>query len=115
MKLVVSLSNTVEASWSVVDTCCYPPVKSLDLAQQLAIANSIKALSSNLDTDFRGYHLNTLAIVVMNTYLKSMHYLPFSQAHFGIGDTLEPSNTTLLEWEALGLLPINRVSMKTTD
>ena len=52
-----------------------------------------------------------LAAVAMNIYIKSM-YSSFLQAHFGIGGAFEPSNTTLLEWEALGLLPVNRVSVK---
>ena len=55
----------------------------------------------------------TLAAVVMNIYINSMY--SFSQAHFGVGGMIEPSNTTLLQWEALGLLPVNRVSVKITD
>ena len=33
-----------------------------------------------------------------------------SQGHFGSGGTLERLNTTLPQWEAAGILPVNRVS-----
>ena len=47
----------------------------------------------------------------MKIYITPM-YLSYLQAHFGVDNTVEASNTTLLEWEALGLLPVNRVSVK---
>ena len=69
-----------------------------------------------LGTDFWGYLLNTfcLAAVAINIYIKLM-YSSFLQAHFGIDSAFEPSNTTLLEWAALGLLPVNRVSVKVVN
>ena len=57
-----------------------------------------------------------LAAVAMNIYIKLM-YSSFLQAHFDVGipGAFGPSNTTFLEWEAYGLLPVNRVSVKTAS
>ena len=38
---------------------------------------------------------------------------PYSQGHFGVGETFDLHNTTLPLWEALGVLPVNRVSVCT--
>ena len=35
----------------------------------------------------------------------------YSQGHFGVGETFDPLNTTLPLHEALGVLPVNRVSV----
>ena len=42
----------------------------------------------------------------MNTYIEACLY---SQAHYGVGGSFEPLNA-LQQWEAAGVLPVNRVS-----
>ena len=44
--------------------------------------------------------------MAMNTYIEACLY---SQAHYGVGGSFEPLNA-LQQWEAAGVLPVNRVS-----
>lgn len=46
------------------------------------------------------------------TFISGQCYsvLLYSQGHFGVGETVESLNTTLTQWEAVGILPVNRVS-----
>ena len=63
----------------------------------------------------QGHHADVtcqLSPLPMVTFISRQCYsvILYSQGHFGVGGTVEALNTTLTQWEAAGVLPVNRVS-----
>ena len=76
--------------------------KSLNLEQQFNAF--LPYFFDGWATDFQGYSFKHTAELSVSVPL-------YLQGHFGVGETFDPLNTTLPLHEALGVLPVNRVSV----